>query len=108
MNELRIEYFVFATLLLLANAFFVVVEFSLVGLRRTKIEELIREGRRGAVRVKLLLDNLDEYLSSCQVGITLTSLAMGWIGEETFARLFQSLLAWLGLPVGEGSLLTAH
>jgi CBS domain containing-hemolysin-like protein len=117
MDELKPSYFVFAALLLVANGFFVAVEFALVSLRRTKIEEMIGEGSRGAVHVKQMLVNLDEYLSSCQVGITLASLALGWIGERTFAALFTELFKWtgltdvlgrIGIPAETGSLITAH
>ena len=96
MNEISAGYFLVAALLLLANAFFVSVEFALVSLRKTKIEELIREGSRGAAQVKILLEHLDEYLSSCQVGITLASLGLGWIGDRTFAAVFNALFEAVG------------
>lgn len=102
-----ISYLFAAALLLLANGLFVTAEFALVGTRRTRIEELINEGRRSALRVKEILDQLDSYLSTCQVGITLASLGLGWIGERTFAHLFQQSFSWFGLPE-EGTWLTAH
>ena len=85
-----------ALLLLLANALFVTAEFALVGARRTKIEELIRQGRRNAVRVKEIIGQLDAYLSTCQVGITLASLGLGWIGDLTFATIFEKLFGLVG------------
>jgi CBS domain containing-hemolysin-like protein len=114
MNEIRFGYFLMAALLLLANAFFVTAEFALVGLRRTRIEELLRQGSRTAGHVKQLVAALDECLSTCQVGITLASLGLGWIGERTFAATFESLFAWVGLaePLGSqesvAATLTAH
>lgn len=102
-----ISYLFAAALLLLANGLFVTAEFALVGTRRTRIEELINEGRRSAVRVKEILDQLDSYLSTCQVGITLASLGLGWIGEDTFARLFQQSFLWFGMPES-GAWISSH
>ncbi|MCZ7644692.1 MAG: hemolysin family protein [Planctomycetota bacterium] len=107
MSEISIGHLAAALLLLLANALFVTAEFALVGLRRTKIEELIQAGRRGAERVKQILGELDSYLSTCQVGITLASLGLGWISEDTFARIFQVILGWLGLEGGVATV-SAH
>ena len=100
MDEISIGYLLAAILLLFANALFVTAEFALVGLRRTKIEEMIGEGHRGAARVKLILSQLDSYLSTCQVGITLASLGLGWISEQTFVHLFTSALTAVGLSEG--------
>jgi len=100
MDAESIIYLLAAFVLLLANAFFVAAEFALVGARKTKIEELIREGSRGAARVKEILAHLDAYLSTCQVGITLASLGLGWIGERSFAHLFDHVFLWAGLPEG--------
>lgn len=73
--------------LVLLNAFFVASEFAIVKVRRTRLEELAGKGV-SAARVSLLcVDQLDEYLSATQLGITLVSLALGWIGEESFYHL---------------------
>jgi len=93
--------------LLIANAFFVAAEFALVGLRSTKIEEMIRDGSKPAERVKVLLTHLDECLSTCQVGITLCSLGLGWLGEVTFARLVEEGFKALGFTA-ELSVFSAH
>jgi CBS domain containing-hemolysin-like protein len=70
------------------NAFFVASEFAIVKVRRTRLEELAGQGV-AAARVSILcVDRLDEYLSATQLGITLVSLALGWIGEEAFYGLF--------------------
>ncbi len=98
LEEVRPVLFIAALLLLLANALFVTAEFALVALRRTKIEELINEGRRDAARVKEILGSLDAYLSTCQVGITLASLGLGWIGTKTFGPPIYWFFQWIGFP----------
>ena len=65
---------------LLMNAFFVAAEFSLVRVRKSQVEILVDEGRSGAKYTKLVADNVNAYLSACQLGITLASLALGWLG----------------------------
>ena len=66
-------------LFLLMNAFFVIAEFSLVRVRKSQIEILVEEGKKGAKRALEMADNVNEYLSACQLGITLASLALGWL-----------------------------
>ncbi len=82
--------------LVAANGFFVAAEFALVGLRTSRIETMAAAGNRAARRLMGLLKNLNAYLSACQLGITLASLALGWIGEPAVARLLEAPLA--GLP----------
>jgi CBS domain containing-hemolysin-like protein len=72
-------------LLILANGFFVAAEFALVSVRETRIEELIARNRPGARTVRRLQENLGEFLPAVQFGVTLCSLALGWIGEPTVA-----------------------
>lgn len=79
------------------NAFFVATEFAIVKVRPTRIEELIRKHRPGATAVRRLVANLDGYLSATQLGITLASLGLGWIGEPAFARLLITPLNALGV-----------
>jgi CBS domain containing-hemolysin-like protein len=76
-----------------ANGFFVATEFALVGVRSSRIETLVASGSRSAKRLMGLLQNLNAYLSACQFGITLASLALGWVGEPALARLLESPLA---------------
>ncbi len=76
-------------LLILANGFFVAAEFALVRTRRSRIEELAKEGNRRAAAVLPLLDDLSEYLSACQLGITLASLGIGFLGEPAIADLVE-------------------
>jgi CBS domain containing-hemolysin-like protein len=82
-------------LLVAANGFFVAAEFALVGVRASRIETLAASGSRAAKRVLGLLKNLNAYLSACQLGITLASLALGWIGEPAIARLLEGPLSVL-------------
>jgi CBS domain containing-hemolysin-like protein len=89
---------VFGALLLVAlNGFFVAAEFGLVKLRQTRVRSMAKSG---GVRARLLAtvhENLDSYLSACQLGITLASLGLGWIGEPAFARLVEPLLTSMGI-----------
>ena len=87
----------FGLLLVLLNGFFVAAEFAIVKLRRTQADELARtHGLRGRV-LHTVRTHLDAYLSACQLGITLASLGLGWIGEPAFARLVGPLLGFLGV-----------
>jgi CBS domain containing-hemolysin-like protein len=87
------------SLLVLANALFVAAEFALVRVRRTRIEELVAEGNATARLVKNALDHIDDYISTTQVGVTLASLGLGWIGEPFLAEgVFGPFLKWI-LPV---------
>jgi putative hemolysin len=100
MNDMLFYLFVIIALVL-ANAFFVAAEFALVRVRRTRIEELIGEGNTTASVVKQAIDNLDDYISATQVGITLASLALGAIGEpylthNIFEPLFLKVFPFLG------------
>jgi len=83
--------------LLAATAFFVAAEFAMVKIRESKIQQLINEGNKSAIEAQHVINNLDGYLSACQLGITLTALGLGWIGEPTVASLVKPLLSSLGL-----------
>ncbi|WP_080800766.1 hemolysin family protein [Arabiibacter massiliensis] len=83
---------------LIMNAFFVAAEFSLVRVRKSQVEILVDEGRGGAKYTKLVADNVNAYLSACQLGITLASLALGWLGEPAVSALISPLLSAFGLP----------
>jgi putative hemolysin len=82
-------------LLVLANAFFVAAEFALVGVRRSRVEEMVLQKKRGAVAVQHMVDNLDDAIAATQLGITLASLALGWVGEPAVARLLDPLFSFL-------------
>jgi putative hemolysin len=79
-------------LLVAANAFFAAAEFSLVSVRDTRIQQLIEARRIGARTVQRLHQRLDEVVNGVQLGITLTSLTLGWIGEPTLARIIEPAL----------------
>ena len=76
-------------LLVLANGFFVACEFSLVSVRRTRVQQLAAEGSRRARSVLDRLDHLDTYIAATQLGITMSSIALGFIGEPALAHLVQ-------------------
>lgn len=92
-----------AVLLLVAtNGFFVAAEFALVGVRRSRIETLAAAGKTSAIRLLRLLNNLNAYLSASQLGITLASLGLGWVGEPVIARMLEQPLSGLSDPVRHG------
>lgn len=82
-------------LLVAANGFFVASEFALVTVRRTRIDELVQEGHTLARAVKRALQDIDAYIAAAQLGITMASLGLGWIGEPALAALIEPLLGWL-------------
>ena len=82
---------------LLMNAFFVVAEFSLVRIRKSQVDMLVANGAVGAKYAQLVSNNVNAYLSACQLGITLASLALGWLGEPAISDLIRPLLEPLGL-----------
>ncbi|MEW9701631.1 hemolysin family protein [Paenibacillus sp. SI8] len=84
--------------LVLLNAFFVAAEFAMVKVRGSRIDSLAEEGHRNAKFAKGIMNNLDAYLSACQLGITLTSLGLGYVGEPTFAKILEPILGPLHLP----------
>ena len=87
----------FALFLVLLNGFFVAAEFAMVKLRATKVEAIAKQhGWRGHI-LRKVHSQLDAYLSACQLGITLASLGLGWVGEPAFAHLLEPVLAAVGI-----------
>jgi CBS domain containing-hemolysin-like protein len=86
-------------ILVLANAFFVAAEFALVGARRTRLDEMARTGDRKARLARRAVQSLDRYISATQLGITLASLGLGWIGEPALAGLIENGFSWLPAPM---------
>lgn len=86
-----------AFLLVVANAFFVAAEFAIVKVRTTRLEELEKRGRAGARIALSITRNLDAYLSAAQVGITLASLGLGWVGEPALAKVLHGPLTSIGV-----------
>ncbi len=87
------------------NGLFVAAEFSLVAVRKTRVEEMVKQGVKGAVTVENAVSNLDRTIAGTQLGITLASIALGWTGEPALARLFQPLFD--SLP-GNWSVVALH
>jgi CBS domain containing-hemolysin-like protein len=88
-------------LLVAANGFFVAAEFALVATRRSRIDRLAAQGNKSAKTVQDTLRHLDRYISGTQLGITIASLSLGWIGEATLAALIERGLTPLGLGSGD-------
>lgn len=84
-------------LLVLLNGFFVATEFAIVKVRESRIAQLVAEGENRARSVENVLQNLDAYLSACQLGITLASLGLGWLGEPAVAHLLHPVFRYFGL-----------
>ena len=82
--------------LVLLNGFFVAAEFSLVTIRRTRVEQMVAERRPGSGNVADATLHLDSYIAACQLGITMASLALGWVGEPAFAGVVEPLLGGVG------------
>src|SRR5437667_1304298 len=87
--------------LIATNGFFVAGEFALVKIRTTRINQLVEEGNRTAKVIQTQLAHLDRYIAATQLGITLASLALGWIGEPSLAHLIDPLFAWIGGSAAE-------
>ncbi|WP_053364840.1 hemolysin family protein [Bacillus sp. FJAT-27245] len=77
--------------LIALTAFFVTTEFAIVKVRSSRIDQLIEENRKGAKAAKHVITHLDEYLSACQLGITITALGLGWLGEPTVMALLKPI-----------------
>src|SRR5215210_8635221 len=88
--------------LIAINGVFVAAEFALVRSRRSRIEQLASEGTRGAATVLEQLDQIDEYLSACQLGITMASIGIGFLGEPAVAELIEPIFGELSHGVAVG------
>jgi CBS domain containing-hemolysin-like protein len=93
-------------LLIAFTAFFVATEFAIVKVRTSRIDQLIAEGKKGAVSAKRVVSHLDEYLSACQLGITVTALGIGWLGEPTFEELLHPIFEYFHLNESIASILS--
>ena len=89
---ITVLYLALVFFLVLANGFFVASEFALVGVRRSRIEMLAQSGGSRAKRLLRLLSNLNGYISATQLGITMASLGLGWVGEPVFAHMLEAPL----------------
>src|SRR5215203_4047575 len=80
-------------ILVFANGFFVAAEFAIVTVRKTRVDQLIAEGHRGARAVRRAVSDPDSYIAATQLGITMASIGLGWIGEPALASIFEPSLA---------------
>lgn len=97
-NWLWISAKIFAVIFLVGlNGFFVATEFALVKVRETQLRPLLAKGQRRAKIAKHIINNLDAFLSACQLGITLASLALGWVGEPIFEELLGPAFLWFNI-----------
>lgn len=85
-------------ILIIATAFFVATEFAIVKIRPSRVDQMIQEKRKNAHAVKKVIDDLDGYLSACQLGITITALGLGWLGEPTVVAMLQPFFKQLAIP----------
>jgi CBS domain containing-hemolysin-like protein len=86
-------------LLVLANGFFVAAEFALVSVRRTRITTLVADGNTRALWVQKAIDDPDRFIAATQLGITLASLGLGWVGEPALSGLILPMIAWLPVEI---------
>ena len=91
--------------LVCANGFFVAAEFSIVTVRKTRIDQMVAEGHRGARAVRRAVSAPDRYIAATQLGITMASLALGWVAEPALASLFEPSLSFLPVHLAAA---TAH
>src|SRR6185503_19824291 len=91
--------------LVLANGFFVAAEFSIVTVRKTRIDQMIAEGHRGARAVRRAITDPDRFIAATQLGSTMASLGLGWIGEPALASLIQPGFVFLPARIAAA---TAH
>jgi len=103
---LEIVNLIIIAILIALTGFFVAVEFAIVKVRGTRIDQLIKEENSRATTAKHVVTRLDEYLSACQLGITVTALGLGWLGEPTVSKLLQPLFHFLQLNKSVGHILS--
>ncbi|MFC0189899.1 hemolysin family protein [Fictibacillus aquaticus] len=92
--------------LIALTAFFVATEFAIVKIRTTRIDQLAAEGNHKAIAAQKVITNLDEYLSACQLGITITALGLGWLGKPTVELLLRPLFLQFEIAESVSSLLS--
>ncbi|WP_458120978.1 hemolysin family protein [Paenibacillus sp. Z6-24] len=93
-------------ILIICTAFFVVVEFAIVKVRPSRIDQLIAEGNKSAVAARQVISNLDAYLSTCQLGITITALGLGMLGEPTVEAVLEPVFHDMDVPAAVSHILS--
>ncbi|QRN50385.1 hemolysin family protein [Macrococcoides bohemicum] len=86
------------TILIILTAFFVATEFAIIKVRHSRLNQLVNEGKPGALSASKVVNHLDEYLSACQLGITITALGIGMVGEKTFEFILHPMFEMIGIP----------
>ncbi|KJB86289.1 membrane protein [Paenibacillus sp. E194] len=98
--------FILVAILIILTGFFVATEFAIIKIRSSRVDQLILEGRKNALAVKQVTSNLDGYLSACQLGITITALGLGWLGEPSIEKVLHPVFEWLSVPQQAASILS--
>jgi CBS domain containing-hemolysin-like protein len=93
-------------LLIILTAFFVATEFAIIKLRPSRVDQMVMEGKKNALAVQKVTGNLDGYLSACQLGITITALGLGWLGEPTVEKILFPLFEQFGVGENTGHILS--
>ncbi|GKW44695.1 hemolysin family protein [Planococcus sp. NCCP-2050] len=106
MDSILILNLFLVALLIALTALFVGSEFSIIKVRTSRIDQLILEGNKNAMRTRKIVDNLDYYLSACQLGITMTALGLGWLGEPTVERILHPVFENFGIVDPTASILS--
>ena len=104
LTDILINIFIIA-FLLFVNGFFVAAEFALVKVRKTRLEQLCNEGNSAAKRALKLVNNTNKMLAAAQLGVTIASIALGWVAEATIVQLILPIINWLPIT---NTTLTAH
>ncbi|MDP8940153.1 MAG: CNNM domain-containing protein, partial [Actinomycetota bacterium] len=108
MSSLFLDSFqlIIALFLVVLNGMFVASEFAFVKIRATQVNRLVEEGRASSGIVKEATGKLDAYLAVCQLGITISSLGLGWIGEPAFHHLLEPIFLSLAIPDSTASFIS--
>lgn len=106
MDSILILNLFMVALLIGLTALFVGSEFSIIRVRMSRIDQLVSEGHKNAILTKKIISNLDYYLSACQLGITVTALGLGWLGEPTVERLLHPVFENFGIEEPTASILS--
>jgi len=93
------------TLLLFSNGFFVASEFAMVKVRKTRVEQLVKEGNSEAKLALKAVEDIDKFIAAVQLGVTISSIGLGWVGEATLARIIKPLFAFIP---GVGHTIATH
>ena len=97
---------VLVVVVIVLTAFFVATEFAVIKLRSSRVDQMVMEGRKNALAVQKVTSNLDGYLSACQLGITITALGLGWLGEPTVEKMLYPVFGRLGIGESAGHILS--